>query len=127
MNNRRTANGHGNGNGEVAPDLGSFPNWTFRQIVTATLVALGVVLAFVLLIRFYMVVFVFFVAVALEVATRPAVVWLTRRGLRTWMAVLLVYLVLIALFFVVINLVVDLLYYAVDPRLRIDGTRARPQ
>lgn len=97
MNNRRTANGHGNGNGEVAPDLGSFPNWTFRQIVTATLVALGVVLAFVLLIRFYMVVFVFFVAVALEVATRPAVVWLTRRGLRTWMAVLLVYLVLIAL------------------------------
>lgn len=37
------------------------------------------------------------------------------------------YLVLIALFFVVINLVVDLLYYAIDPRLRIDGTRARPQ
>ncbi|MGF1527153.1 MAG: ABC transporter permease [Candidatus Competibacterales bacterium] len=30
------------------------------------------------------------------------------------------YLVLIALFFVIINLVVDLLYFAVDPRLRID-------
>jgi peptide/nickel transport system permease protein len=30
------------------------------------------------------------------------------------------YLVLISFFFVVINLVVDLLYYAVDPRLRID-------
>jgi peptide/nickel transport system permease protein len=30
------------------------------------------------------------------------------------------YLVLIAFFFVVINLIVDLLYYAVDPRLRID-------
>src|SRR6266403_763193 len=30
------------------------------------------------------------------------------------------YLVLIAFFFVVINLVVDLLYYAVDPRLRVD-------
>ena len=30
------------------------------------------------------------------------------------------YLCLIALIFVVINLVVDLLYYAVDPRLRID-------
>ena len=29
------------------------------------------------------------------------------------------YLCLIALVFVVINLVVDLLYYAVDPRLRI--------
>jgi peptide/nickel transport system permease protein len=30
------------------------------------------------------------------------------------------YLVLISFFFVVINLVVDLLYYAVDPRLRVD-------
>lgn len=28
------------------------------------------------------------------------------------------YLVLVAFFFVLINLVVDLLYYAVDPRLR---------
>ena len=34
------------------------------------------------------------------------------------------YLLLIASFFVIINLVVDLLYYAVDPRLRIErGTR----
>ncbi len=30
------------------------------------------------------------------------------------------YLILIAFFFVLINLIVDLLYYAVDPRLRID-------
>jgi ABC-type dipeptide/oligopeptide/nickel transport system permease component len=30
------------------------------------------------------------------------------------------YLMLIALVFVCINLIVDLLYYAVDPRLRID-------
>jgi peptide/nickel transport system permease protein len=29
------------------------------------------------------------------------------------------YLVMIALIFVIINLVVDLLYYAVDPRMRI--------
>jgi peptide/nickel transport system permease protein len=34
--------------------------------------------------------------------------------------VMAAYLCLIALFFVVINLVVDLLYYAVDPRLRAD-------
>ena len=33
--------------------------------------------------------------------------------------VMAAYLCLIALFFVVINLVVDLLYYAVDPRLRL--------
>ena len=38
------------------------------------------------------------------------------------------YLLLIALVFVVINLVVDLLYYAVDPRLRIDrGACAVPR
>jgi peptide/nickel transport system permease protein len=33
------------------------------------------------------------------------------------------YLLLIALLFVIINLIVDLLYYAVDPRLR-GGLRA---
>ena len=38
--------------------------------------------------------------------------------------VMAAYLCLIALFFVVINLIVDLLYYAVDPRLRIDRTAA---
>jgi len=34
--------------------------------------------------------------------------------------VMAAYLCLISLFFVIINLIVDLLYYAVDPRLRID-------
>ncbi len=34
------------------------------------------------------------------------------------------YLVLIALFFVIINLIVDLLYYAVDPRLPIESSAA---
>ncbi|TAK43037.1 MAG: ABC transporter permease [Betaproteobacteria bacterium] len=38
--------------------------------------------------------------------------------------VMAAYLCLIALFFVVINLAVDLLYYAVDPRLRIDRAAA---
>ena len=38
--------------------------------------------------------------------------------------VMAAYLCLVALFFVIINLVVDLLYYAVDPRLRIDRTAA---
>jgi len=38
--------------------------------------------------------------------------------------VMAAYLCLIALFFVVINLAVDLLYYAVDPRLRLDRTAA---
>ena len=45
--------------------------------------------------------------------------------------VMAAYLCLIALFFVIINLVVDLLYYAVDPRLRLDqyddAYRAHPR
>ena len=34
------------------------------------------------------------------------------------------YLCLIALFFVLINLIVDLLYFVVDPRLRVDRAAA---
>ena len=34
------------------------------------------------------------------------------------------YLIMIAFFFVVINLMVDMLYYVVDPRLRVDATKA---
>ena len=40
--------------------------------------------------------------------------------------VMAAYLCLIALVFVIINLVVDLLYYAVDPRLRIERAPPRP-
>ena len=39
--------------------------------------------------------------------------------------VMAAYLCLIALIFVVINLVVDLLYFAVDPRLRIEKSTVR--
>ncbi|ADZ70870.1 ABC transporter permease [Polymorphum gilvum] len=39
--------------------------------------------------------------------------------------VMAAYLMLIALIFVLINLIVDLLYYAVDPRLRVDRAGAR--
>jgi peptide/nickel transport system permease protein len=35
------------------------------------------------------------------------------------------YLLMVALIFIVINLTVDLLYYAVDPRLRVDSTGGR--
>jgi peptide/nickel transport system permease protein len=38
--------------------------------------------------------------------------------------VMAAYLVLVGFFFVVINFVVDLLYHAVDPRLRVDRERA---
>jgi peptide/nickel transport system permease protein len=37
--------------------------------------------------------------------------------------VMAAYLCLIALIFVIINLVVDMLYFVVDPRLRVEGAK----
>ena len=34
------------------------------------------------------------------------------------------YLILVAFIFVVMNLIVDILYYVVDPRLRVDSAKA---
>jgi peptide/nickel transport system permease protein len=39
-------------------------------------------------------------------------------------AMMSAYLILIAVLFVAINLVVDLLYYLIDPRLRLDPSAA---
>jgi peptide/nickel transport system permease protein len=41
---------------------------------------------------------------------------------RVDLPVMSAYLVLVALIFVIINLIVDFLYYVVDPRLRMEGT-----
>ena len=41
--------------------------------------------------------------------------------------IMVAYLVMVALFFVIINLIVDLLYFAVDPRLRLDRVEAGGQ
>lgn len=70
-------------------------HWTVRQAVMATLVVLGIGFVFYLLYRFYMVVFIFFVAVAGQIALEPVVAWLCRRGLQRNVAVGLVYLVLL--------------------------------
>ena len=52
---------------------------------------------FLLLFRFYSVVFLFLVAVMLGIATKPVVGWLQKRGVRPEIGVILVYLVLLAL------------------------------
>lgn len=71
--------------------------WTPKQVVVATLVVLGVGLCFVLLWRFYAVVFSFIVAIMLHVAIKPAVVRLRQRGIRREAGILLVYLIAFAL------------------------------
>lgn len=73
------------------------PDWTFRQVVWATLVLATVGLSFWLLYRFHQVLFILFVAVVIGTVIRPVVVWLHRRGLPQKAGVLLVYLLLMTL------------------------------
>jgi predicted PurR-regulated permease PerM len=73
------------------------PDWTFRQVVWATLVLATVGLSFWLLYRFHQVLFILFVAVLIGTVIRPVVVWLHRRGLPQIAGVLLVYLLLLTL------------------------------
>jgi len=88
--------GPGGGNGTGAAPA-SADEWSPRQVVTATLIALGIAAGFLLLFRFYMVVFLFLVAVMLGIATKPIVGWLQKRGVRPEIGVILVYLALAAI------------------------------
>ncbi len=87
---------------EQAPDHSTTdfppsPSWTLRRVAAATLVALGIAFCFFLLYRFYTVVFIFFIAVALQIALRPAVAWLERRGIVPRWSVPLLFALLLAL------------------------------
>lgn len=58
----------------------SFPDWTPRQVFTATLVVLMVLAGFWLLYRYRLVAFGMFEAIVFGTAIRPAVSWFERRG-----------------------------------------------
>lgn len=73
-----------------------FSQWTFRQIALATLTAVGVGLAFLLLYRFYMVVFIFFAAYSLQVAIKPLVDYLHNWRIPYSLGVILIYILLLA-------------------------------
>ena len=68
--------------------------WSARRILLATLTVLGVVAGFALFYRFYMVVFLFFIAFSLKVAFDPAVTWLRRRGVRREVSLIIIYVLL---------------------------------
>jgi predicted PurR-regulated permease PerM len=72
-------------------------NWSFRRVVWATLVLVLVVLGFWLFYRFHQVVFILFIAIVMGTVIRPLVTWLHRRGLSQRGAVILVFLLLLAL------------------------------
>lgn len=78
------------------PDIPIFFQWTLRQIALATLTAVGVGLAFLLLYRFYMVVFIFFAAFSLQVAIKPLVDYLHHWRIPYSLGVILIYILLLA-------------------------------
>lgn len=71
--------------------------WTFRRVVSATLVLVLVLLGFWLVYRFYQVVFILFIAIVLGTVIRPVVNWLHYRGLPRIAGIILVYLLLLIL------------------------------
>jgi len=85
-------------------------NWTFRRVMLATLVLVCVGLGFWLLYRFYMVIFILFVAIIMGTVIRPIVHWLYRRGLPKVAGVLLVYVLLLILFIGFIILLFPLVF-----------------
>ncbi len=65
---------------------------TIRRVIGATLVVIGVSLGFWLLYRFYMVVFIFFAALSVQIALEPAIDYLHRRGLQRKYGIMVIYL-----------------------------------
>lgn len=94
---------------ELAEVSSTAPQWTVRRVAQATLTALGVGILFFLLYRFYMVIFIFFVAVTLQLAMKPTVEWLKKKGIRTEFGVAFIYLVLFSAIIGFIWLAVPLL------------------
>jgi predicted PurR-regulated permease PerM len=80
---------------EIAPK--SSQEWTVGRVAHATLITLGIGFVFFLLYQFYMIVFLFFVAITLAVAIRPIVDWLRAQGLPEGVGVLGVYALLLAI------------------------------
>ena len=75
----------------------SFNQWTFRRVVGATLVLVGILLCFWLLYRFYQVVLIVFVAIIIGAFIRPIVNWLYLHKIPKVIGVLLVYFIMFAL------------------------------
>ncbi len=72
-------------------------NLTLRQIVLATMTVLAVTVAFLLLYRFYSVIFLLFVAIAIQIALEPLVRFLTGRGVNKMAAMFAIYIALFAI------------------------------
>lgn len=72
------------------------PKWKNWQVAVATLFVVAVGLAFWLLIRFSIVIFILFVSIVISTAIHPAVDWLHKRGMSRAAGVILIYFLLLA-------------------------------
>lgn len=68
--------------------------WTTSQVVLATLFVVSVFLMFWLLYNLREVLFIFFVAIVIGTAIRPAVEWLHRRGVSRSVGIIIIYILL---------------------------------
>jgi predicted PurR-regulated permease PerM len=83
--------------------------WTTKQVVTATLFVVCVLLSFWLLYRFRVVVFLFIIAMVIGTTIRPAVEWLYKRGISRPFGIVLIYLMIAAFLAGFLALVVPLI------------------
>jgi predicted PurR-regulated permease PerM len=83
-----------NGASGAQSSVAFLANLTLRQLVLATMTVLAVTLAFLLLYRFYAVVFLLFVAIAIQIALDPLVRFLAARGINRIVAMFAIYILL---------------------------------
>ena len=84
--------------------------WTFKRVVSATLILISVVFCFWLLYRFNRIIFILLIAIITGTVIRPIVTWLNRRGLRRPMGVLAVFFMLFLLFISFLLLLFPLIF-----------------
>jgi predicted PurR-regulated permease PerM len=83
--------------------------WTTSQVVLATTFVVCVLLTFWLLYSLRIVLFLFFVAIVIGTAIRPAVDWLHRRGVSRAVGVIIIYVLIAALVTGIMALVLPLI------------------
>src|SRR5665648_1131825 len=88
--------------------------WTFKQVMLATLILVLVVFCFWLFYRFNRVVFILFIAIISGTVIRPVVTWLNRRGFRRPLGVLIVFFLLLLLFISFLLLLFPLIFEPVS-------------
>lgn len=110
---------------EEAPD-DLLARISLRSVALAALVVVGTGLLFAFVIRFYLILFLFLVALIIATVTRPAVDWLARRGIRPQVGIIAVYGALLVLIVLIVALMVPLIAGQLDavsgrlPRLYSD-------